>query len=362
MGRFMARGTVTDNDHGRGPRPWLAGSILTLCSLAIGILLAEVGLRLVAPQPMNGTVFEYAPRGYAVIKSKGSALFHVGDRRGVYYFASPHLRGQRQPPAGAQRILVMGDSFTFGVGLEEEDTYVARLEDKIDSAFGGNRVALLNAGIGGSGTAEHAAFVEDFGDAIGPRAVLVFVSVDDFNRAWRSPLYRLRNTESLDLDEVPTSRLKKLVNSDAYNFLIQHLHVAQLVRNAAIALVFPASEAPTDRASQTAPRDETSLDKQRLARALFLRIKAWCEDRGVALAVINNGWRSYDWLPELLASEGIASFDASPIIQPHISGGSARYTIPGDGHPNPEGAALVADSVWPFVRDFIRENGLTESR
>ena len=38
--------------------------------------------------------------------------------------------------------------------------------------------------------AEHLAFLEDFGGDIAPRAVIVFISIDDFNRAERSPLYR----------------------------------------------------------------------------------------------------------------------------------------------------------------------------
>jgi lysophospholipase L1-like esterase len=345
-------------EKGARTASWISNLALVLCSITVGVLLIEVGLRLFAPQPMSGTVFEYAPRGYSVLKSKGSALFSVGDRTGVYHFVSPHLRGQRVPPAGATRILVLGDSFTFGFGLSEEETYIAKLQQKIDPAFGINRIALLNAGIGGSGTSEHLAFLEDFGEEIAPRAVIVFVSIDDFNRAWRSPLYRLRNAESLDLDEgtIPISRFKKLANSEAYNLLIEHMHIVQLLRNAVIAMLFPMHSGVTqarDADEQSPTRDEISPDQQRLARALFRRIKAWCDARGIKLAVINNGWRSYDWLPKLLTTEHITAFDAAPVVQPAIARNSAGYTR--ERHPDPDGAELTADAVWPFVRNFIHD-------
>src|SRR5262249_35080710 len=136
---------------------------LVLSSLIMGLLLAEGGIRVFAPQPISGMVFDYVPRAYSVSKANGTGLFRLGDRKGIYHFMPPHLRGMRQPPPGAERILALGDSFTFGVGLSEEDTYVARLQKKIDSVFGADRIALLNAGSGGTGTAEHLAFLEDFG-------------------------------------------------------------------------------------------------------------------------------------------------------------------------------------------------------
>jgi lysophospholipase L1-like esterase len=330
--------------------------LVLVLSIAGCLTIAELGLRVFRPQPMNGTVFEYAPRGYSVIKSKGSSLFTVGDRRGVYHFISPHLRGAAPPSAGATRVLVLGDSFTFGVGLSDDETYVSKLQQKFDESFGPNQVALLNAGIGGSGTAEHLAFLEDFGNQISPREVVVFVSIDDFNRAERSPLYRLRSAETLDLSEgvVPTSSLKKvIVGFEPYNFVIEHFHSAQLIRQAVIDSVFRSKPAPSGDQQSVGPVSSPSF-QQRLARALFKRMRDWCASHNADLAIINNGWRSYDWLPNVLASEGITSFDAAPIVQPVISREDVAYVIPLDGHPNPRGATLTADAVWPFLRDFIQ--------
>jgi lysophospholipase L1-like esterase len=343
---------------------WLANSVLVLCSLAAGLLLCEIAVRLFAPQPINGIFFDFAPRGYTVTKSKGAALFNIGTNKGVYRFIAPHLRRAHPPSPGAARILALGDSFTFGFGLPEQDTYIARLQDKLDAVFGADRIALLNGGISGSGTAEQLAFLEDFGDKIAPAAVLVFVSIDDFNRAQRSPLYRLRSADTLDLDaaNVPVNTLKKIiVTSDAYNFVIEHLQLAQLMRRAHLALL-SAFGPRSARAEQPGPIIDSSPEQQRLARALFRRIKAWCDARGIKLAVISNGWRPYTWLADLLASEQIAAFDAAPQVLPVMLPNRAAYEIAGDGHPNAAGDALTAEAVWPFVRTFIEEQNLQPKR
>jgi lysophospholipase L1-like esterase len=319
-------------------------------------VLAEIGVRLFSPQPMNGSVYENTPRGYAVNKSKGTVLFSIGANKGIYHFTSPHLRGISSSQVAEERILVLGDSFTFGAGLPEEDTYVSRLQKKIEATFGVGRVALLNAASGGSGTAEHLAFLEDFGGDIAPRAVVVFIGTNDFSSVERSPLYRLRRTDTLELDEgtVPTNESIRLlhrigVGSEIYNFLIQHLHIAQLIRRAVIVAYFP---------YESRSGTPISSDQQRLVRAIFKRMKTWCDVHGVKLAVINNGWRMYDWLPELLASENITFFDAASQIQPVITRDMAAYTILGDRHPNTKGAMLVADAVWPFIQTFINEGNL----
>jgi lysophospholipase L1-like esterase len=347
----------------------IANVVLILSAFGLALLFAEIGIRLFAPQPMIGTPFEYAPRGYTINKSNGTALFSVGDSKGIYSFTPPHLRGMSQPAGDAQRILVLGDSFTFGVGLSDQDTYVAKLQEKIDSAFGAGRIAILNGGIGGSGTAEHLAFLEDFGDEIAPRIVLVFVNIEDFNRAQQSSLYRLRSNHGLELEEeiIPTTRFSKLMRkfteSDIYNFAIQHVQIAQLIRRVFIGVVFQSKSDASIAGKESKPTFATSPDQQRLVHALFRRMKEWCDSHGAKLAVINNrgmadeGWRQYDWLPKMLAVENITAFDSAPQIQSIIAGDPVPYVIPqGIGHPNAKGAAVIAQAVWPFLQSLIREN------
>lgn len=161
-------------------------------------------------------------------------------------------------------------------------------------------------------------------------------------------LYRLRNAETLELEAgvAPTSWIKRIVSgSKICNSLIERSHLAQLTRRVMVAMESVASPG-------TAGRPD--LD-QRLARALVRRMKSWCDRHDARFAVINNGWRSYDWLADVLRAEGVPFHDAAPLVQPALTADEASLTIPVDGHPNARGAAAIARAIWPFLVEFIRE-------
>jgi lysophospholipase L1-like esterase len=336
-----------------------------LAAIIAGLLLAEMSVRLIAPQDLSGQFYEFAPRGYKVLRSHGTAIQQHNGITATRHFTPPHLRGL-PAPMGAVRILVLGDSFTEGWLLNENEAYVGRLQTMLDAQFGYGKVALLNAGVGGSGTADQLAFLEDYGEAIAPSAVIDIVSIDDFGRSQRVPLYRLTTSDGLELTAgiVPRSRLlEAIITSRLYNFLSEHSHLMQLVR-AAARRAAPRVANPNFARSEDEKTAFVVTDQQRqLARALFRRMKNWCDLQRVQFAVINNGWRHYDWLSATLNSEGIKSFDASTQVQSAISSDTSSFVIPGDGHPNAKGAEVTADAMWPFLRKFIIENKLaTPSR
>ncbi len=215
---------------------------LLVVALAVALLLAEGAVRLVLPQPLSGSWRVQTETGLLVNKSQGSSQ-HQFDRRVVRYrFGEPHLRELgASRPAGARRILVLGDSFTFGWLLADADTYVARLQALIDGEFGAGRFVLLNAAAGGWGAADYLFFLEDFGPRIRPDAVLVFVNTDDIGRSLATPLLRAREDGTgyaVDRISIRPSRLKQWLNADpaysAYQWLLEHSHLVQLARRTAV--------------------------------------------------------------------------------------------------------------------------------
>jgi len=80
----------------------------------------------------------------------------------------------RAKPDGVVRILAVGDSFTFGFGVEANETYPRLLE----RLFGETRAEVLNMGIGGLGTVEEADIVS-YGVRYAPDLILLGLLAED---------------------------------------------------------------------------------------------------------------------------------------------------------------------------------------
>lgn len=145
--------------------------MLVPASLVVAVVLVEVVLRLLAPVPFRRVTepqFGFTSRLHRASDVPGleyelapSLVFnHAGD--GVQVTTNSHgMRGAEvsvAKPEGVVRIAAVGDSFTFGQGVEDDETYPHVLEQVLNErAPDGRRYEVLNFGVPGYSTAEEAA-------------------------------------------------------------------------------------------------------------------------------------------------------------------------------------------------------------
>ena len=86
-------------------------------------------------------------------------------------------------PARTRRVLVLGDSHTVGVGVHEQDTFTARLEnllkERAREKHSGNTHEVINCGVNGFGTREERLFYEDIASRYQPNIVLIVMNQND---------------------------------------------------------------------------------------------------------------------------------------------------------------------------------------
>lgn len=87
------------------------------------------------------------------------------------------LRGREPVDWQARRILAVGDSFTFGPYVEDDETWPAVLETMLRAR--GERVQVLNAGVSGYGIAQEAAYLTEKGLRLRPALVLLAITGND---------------------------------------------------------------------------------------------------------------------------------------------------------------------------------------
>ena len=114
--------------------------------------------------------YESDPRGY----------FDEGNRM-VFHTNSWGLRGDdfaAEKAEGVQRVLVLGDSFTFGEGVRLEDTFCVRLEGLLKERLG-REVEVLNLGVSAWSTVEEIEYLQQVGLGFEPDLVLVVFVAND---------------------------------------------------------------------------------------------------------------------------------------------------------------------------------------
>ena len=134
---------------------------------------------------VSGPAFtEPNPRARYYGLANSETVQQYGDRKGTYRFNAEHLRGG-PVRKGVPHVLVLGDSFVFGALLDEPFSPVAKLNEFAagDKEFGPDAVQFLDGSLGGWGTADYLAYLEEFGPRLAPKAVVVMLSFNDIDRS-----------------------------------------------------------------------------------------------------------------------------------------------------------------------------------
>jgi lysophospholipase L1-like esterase len=99
----------------------------------------------------------------------------VGDHTGVQISINSHGMRDREydarKPPGSLRILALGDSWTFGVAMKNEDTWPKRLEAVLTSPE--HPVAVMNTGVSGYETFHEAFYYKELAPAFEHDVVLI---------------------------------------------------------------------------------------------------------------------------------------------------------------------------------------------
>ena len=176
--------------------------VLLAASCSLVVLLSEALVRRVAPQRPAGGGRDGQPRDfYAPHPALGFTMnpafrgrFRQAEFDTDVRFNSAGLRDREHgvKPPGTKRLVVLGDSYTFGWGVDEGERFTDRLEDRLRDAAPGVW-DVVRAGTNAYATTHERAWMQAYGWGLGPDlVVLQFCMGNDFadNRGVR---YRIED-------------------------------------------------------------------------------------------------------------------------------------------------------------------------
>ena len=355
--------------------------LLALCSVAFTLLVLELVLARFFPQrTMNHVLSNRAGvfRASDVVQPEliPNASAREREHEGEFDVAVQiNSLGYRQPefnPAKTDqlRIVAIGDSFTFGDGVEEEAAWPRVLERAL-AGRQQRRVEVINAGVPGRWVDEYYLELKRRSLPLDPDLVIVgfFIGndIDDDDAAthiWSEvdergrPLKIDRPAERIE----GGYRMMRVLKPRWRVPVVRNSHVAQLVYDGGKALVQlwrpPALNGERLFAAQYAAETQRAVER---VEDLFAAMAGLCRAHGATFLVVMIPTREQvprelaiggsprDWekpqrlFAEFFTREGIAFIDLLPVLRGAAAGEPLYYVF--DGHLTARGHAVAARAI-----------------
>jgi lysophospholipase L1-like esterase len=175
--------------------PGRPSTLLNIAVLAFAILLGcvamEVALRVIFAHSLDFSMemWKYAVKLKRPVSNPDLSFAHAPNRSAFLMgvpvsINSEGLRDREfspEKPPGVYRVMMLGDSTTFGWGVKEEDTAAKLLERKLnaDLPVGYKRAEVMNTGVGNYDTVQEVTYYETIGREYHPDLVVLVFFIND---------------------------------------------------------------------------------------------------------------------------------------------------------------------------------------
>lgn len=252
-------------------------------------------------------------------------------------------------PDGVVRILVLGDSVTWGMGTPIESVYTARLAE-----YGGAQVEVINAAAPGDNFVDHFLRVREFGCQYQPDILLLAASVYDWEVATTSQ-YPEYSVEGLPDQPavVPSVKILRHFESDyAYNptlfYLVDGSFNNLIGRNKDWELTADQWELALEVWQKAAFELAAAADECDIPHRFAFPVAS-------TQAVVADEY--YQRIADLYANAGFEAINLQPAYREAFGHLPLRglWVSYDDGHPNAELHQWYADQLWSIIEPAVIE-------
>jgi len=338
---------------------WLGNLLICFVSLGVLFLILEAALILFVPEPITwlDPQERYANHfslGYTLLPNQ-KAFTHSS----TVVTNSYGLRDREftlKPDHGRFRILCLGDSLTFGNGVDSSSTYPKQLEALLNSS-GQQGYEVINAGVPGYDLWQEAAYLKQYGLQFSPKLVIIGFYANDIVPKPKA-IYQT-------IDEVSGFMRKKGVEG-LFSYETIHLfkrsRLLLLLRDRYQKLmngITPPPEYLHQTALLTGRVDRFVEDGWREVEASLLEMTKLARQHNFALLIVifpmpEQVIRIYPHahypakLKEIAESNRIPYIDLMPLFLERFNGFGSLF-IDWDGHPNAQAYKIAAEAIYHIL-------------
>ena len=347
-------------------REILINLLLIVVSSLFALFVSEIALRLVGLGPLyvspeRDRFWKYDSRLGWSHQPGQEGIFETQQFRVAVRINEDGLRDRErsyQRPNDKKRILVLGDSFAWGYGVEESDRFSQQLEKTLG-------VEVINAGVSGYSTDQELLWYKDEGIKYETDLVILVVAGNDVGDNERQLVSTIYYKPKFVLEEgqlIPTGYPVPKTSS-------QGLFIYSLSQRSALAyfliqryfdlltLYAKFRAAPEEQIDTPVSATRAEEAPFELTIALIEELRRVAESRNARFMIVTTDrwWNhpsdeTYTDFVAALQSKGffVLDVESMPGFDPEV------MLIPDDGHWSPAGHEFVAEEI----EDFLERNQL----
>src|ERR1700745_1667207 len=169
----------------------LLNIVLLTFAILLGCVALEVALRVIFAHSLDFSMemWKYAVKLKRPVANPDLSFAHAPNRSAFLMgvpvsINSEGIRDREfslEKPPGVYRVMMLGDSTTFGWGVKEEDTAAKFLERKLNADLPArdNRAEVMNTGVGNYDTVQEVTYYETIGWKYHPDLVVLVFFIND---------------------------------------------------------------------------------------------------------------------------------------------------------------------------------------
>ena len=339
------------------------------------LVVCELFLRIFSPvalTPLGWRVTSYGLRGNEINRGyrHTSPEYRINIRTN-----SKGIRADRDIPyekaGGVKRIVLLGDSFAMGCGVNLEDTFSSQMQKFLEES--GVNSEIVNLGVPAYGNAEELILLKEEGLKYQPDLVLLAWHPSDYAENVRSNLFSLENGHLIRKNKayLPMARIREFLfqftiyrwiaeNSQFYRFIRHsvYLHIRKplAVWIKRISSVFKptSNNGNTTTERQEDQNKSDDLYRKELTIALLKEMKCECTSNGASFLIFDIPVKlsPTEFESRFLVSEAdtIEYFDVfNPIELFKQQKGKKIYWEEPNGHFTPLGCRIIAKGLASLI-------------
>ena len=215
---------------------------LMLFSTLIACAIGEVALRCFFPQKLGTQQFS---------NHKDLGLLPVPNQNGFYLYpgvynytytndeSARRITSKGKTIAANKTVMLIGDSFTYGIGVNDHETFAYQLQDKLKA----DGVQIVNCGTPGKGTDYALKYYKVFKEEVKPDVVIYMSHFNDLQDNFREYYYDRGSGVELKekkFDAAFYNRKKSISKSKVYRWFSRNSHLFSLIKSFVVTVMMPA--------------------------------------------------------------------------------------------------------------------------